>query len=166
MNFQFESKTDGSQQTPSHTMKTFFDTLSDSLQIRTKSSKETSSHYDLIRTWRLNPTRSRLLQPLQKWNCSPQRSSNSQKMKNYRSSNVSHSRKTTSIRKFAAIITKFSWLFLSDTINRKSDSTTLEDLDYDEFLSKSEITEATTASHENLPLVSVPQDWGTPSCCA
>jgi len=40
---------------------------------------------------RLNPTRSRLLQLLQKSNCSPQirgRGSNSQKMKNYRSSRV------------------------------------------------------------------------------
>ena len=50
MNFQSESKADGSQLALSHMMKTFFDTLSDSLQIRTKSSKETSSHYDLIRT--------------------------------------------------------------------------------------------------------------------
>jgi len=39
--------------------------------------------------------------------------------------------------------------FLSDTINRKSDSTALEDLDYDEFLSEPEITEAATASYEN-----------------
>jgi len=42
--------------------------------------------------------------------------------------------------------------FLSDTINRKSDSTALEDLDYDEFLSEQEITEAVTASHKNPPL--------------
>ena len=42
--------------------------------------------------------------------------------------------------------------FLSDTINRKSDSTALEDLDYDEFLSEPEITEvAAAASHEIPP---------------
>ena len=39
--------------------------------------------------------------------------------------------------------------FLSDATNRRSDSTTPEDLDYDEFLSEPEITEAATASHEN-----------------
>jgi len=51
--------------------------------------------------------------------------------------------------------------FLSDTINRKSDSTALEDLDYDEFLSEPEITEAAVASHENPPpgiTVTVHQD--------
>ena len=111
MNFQSESKADGSQQAPSHTMKTFFDTLSDSLQIRTKSSKEADSHYNSTRTRRMNPTRSRLLQLLQKWNYSPERSSNSQKMKNYRSSRVFRSKKTSSIRKFAATIAKFSWPF-------------------------------------------------------
>jgi len=40
--------------------------------------------------------------------------------------------------------------FLSDATNRKSDSTTLEDLDYDEFLSEPEIT-ASAASYENPP---------------
>ena len=40
--------------------------------------------------------------------------------------------------------------FLSDATNRKSDSTTLEDLDYDEFLSEPEIT-AAAASYENPP---------------
>ena len=39
--------------------------------------------------------------------------------------------------------------FLSDTTNRKVDSTALEDLNYDEFLSKPEITEA--ASSEISP---------------
>ena len=111
MNFQSESKADGSQLAPSHMMKTFFDTLSDSLQIRTKSSKETGSRYNSIRTRRLNSTRSRLLQPLQKWNCSPQRSSNSQKTKNYRSSRAFRSKKTSSIRKFATTTVKFSWPF-------------------------------------------------------
>ena len=41
--------------------------------------------------------------------------------------------------------------FLSDATNRRSDSTTPEDLDYDEFLSKLEISEAAAASHENPP---------------
>ena len=40
---------------------------------------------------------------------------------------------------------------LSDAPNRRSYSTTLEDLDYDEFLSEPEITEAAAASHENPP---------------
>ena len=39
--------------------------------------------------------------------------------------------------------------FLSDATNRKVDSTALEDLNYDEFLSELEITEAATASQEN-----------------
>ena len=41
--------------------------------------------------------------------------------------------------------------FLSDSTNPKIDSTALEDLNYDEFLSEPEITEA-AASHENPPL--------------
>ena len=41
--------------------------------------------------------------------------------------------------------------FLSDPTNRKSDSTALEDLDYDEFLSEPDKTEAAAASHENPP---------------
>ena len=41
--------------------------------------------------------------------------------------------------------------FLSDATNRKVDSTALEDLNYDEFLSEPEITEAATASHEIPP---------------
>jgi len=41
--------------------------------------------------------------------------------------------------------------FLSDATNRRSDSTTPEDLDYDEFLSEPEITEAAAAIHENPP---------------
>jgi hypothetical protein len=41
--------------------------------------------------------------------------------------------------------------FLSDPMNRKCDSTALEDMDYDEFLSEPEITEAAAASHENPP---------------
>ena len=41
--------------------------------------------------------------------------------------------------------------FLSDATNRRSDSTTPEDLDYNEFLSKPEITKAAAASHENPP---------------
>ena len=120
MNYEFESKVDGPQQTTSHTTKTFCDILSNSLpessktrkptRFRFKTLKETDSHHNLIQTRGLNPTRSRLLQPLQKWNCSPQRGSNSQKTKNYRSSKVSRSRKTTSIQKFAATITKFSRL--------------------------------------------------------
>ena len=46
-----------------------------------------------------------------KWNCSPQRSSNSQKTKNYRSSRAFRSKKTSSIQKFTATIAKFSWPF-------------------------------------------------------
>ena len=42
-------------------------------------------------------------------------------------------------------------VFLSDPTNRKSNSTSLEDLDYDEFLSEPEITEAAAAGHENPP---------------
>ena len=74
MNSQFESKDDGPQQTTFHTAKTFCDTPSDSLpessktrkptRFWTKPSKEADSHYNSIRTGRLNPTRSRLLQPL------------------------------------------------------------------------------------------------------
>ena len=41
--------------------------------------------------------------------------------------------------------------FLSDTANQRSDSTTLEDLDYDEFLSHPEKSEAAAASHKNPP---------------
>jgi len=42
--------------------------------------------------------------------------------------------------------------FLSDATNRKVDSTALEDLNYDEFLSEPEITEvAAAASHEIPP---------------
>ena len=41
--------------------------------------------------------------------------------------------------------------FLSDDSNRKSDPTSLEDLDYDEFLSEPEITQAAAASYENPP---------------
>ena len=120
MNYQFESKADGPKRTTSHTTKKFYDILSDSLlesnktrkptRFRLKTLKETDSHHNPIRTRGLNPTRSRLLQLLQKWNCNPQRGSNSQKMKNYHSSKVSHSRKTTSIQKFTATIAKFSWL--------------------------------------------------------
>ena len=40
---------------------------------------------------------------------------------------------------------------LPDTTKQKSDSTALEDLDYDEFLSKPVITEAAAASHKNPP---------------
>ena len=41
--------------------------------------------------------------------------------------------------------------FLSDTTNRRSDSTTPEDFDYDESLSKSEISEPAAASHGTPP---------------
>ena len=41
--------------------------------------------------------------------------------------------------------------FLSNATNRESGSTALEDLDYDEFISEPEITEAAAASHENPP---------------
>ena len=47
---QFESKVDGSQWLTSHMTKTFFDTLSDSLQTWIKSSKETDLRYNPIRT--------------------------------------------------------------------------------------------------------------------
>ena len=95
----------------SHMTKTFFDILSDPLKIRTKSLKETDSHYNPIRTRRSNPTRSRLPQSIQKEIGSPQtkeRGNNSQKMKNYRSSKAFRSKKTTS-RKFPITIAKFSW---------------------------------------------------------
>ena len=113
MNYQFESKVDGPLRITSHMTKTFFDILSDPLQIRTNSLKETDSHYNPIRTRRPNPTRSQLPQSIQKEIGSPQtkeRGSNSQKTKNYRSSKAFHSRKTASIQKFAATIVKFSWL--------------------------------------------------------
>jgi len=42
--------------------------------------------------------------------------------------------------------------FLSNATNQKANSMTLEDLDYDEFLSEPEITEAAAANHENPPL--------------
>ena len=41
--------------------------------------------------------------------------------------------------------------FLSDASNRENDSTTLEDLDYDELLSGPETTETTAATCENPP---------------
>jgi len=41
--------------------------------------------------------------------------------------------------------------FLSDATNRENNSTTLEDLDYDEFLSGPETTETTAATCENPP---------------
>jgi len=41
--------------------------------------------------------------------------------------------------------------FLSDATNRKANSTTLEDLDYDEFLSEPEMSEAATTSYEIPP---------------
>ena len=41
--------------------------------------------------------------------------------------------------------------FLSDATNRENDSTTLEDFDYDEFLSGSETTETAAATCE-IPL--------------
>ena len=41
--------------------------------------------------------------------------------------------------------------FLSDPTNRECNSTTLEDLDYDNFLSKLETTEAAVASHGSPP---------------
>ena len=123
MNFQFESKPDGLQRITSHTMKTFCDLLSYSLpessqtrnstRIRVKFFKETDSQYNPTRTRRLNPTRSRLPQSLQKKNGSTQigeRGSNSQKGKNYRSNRASRSKKT-SVQKFAVIIAKSSWPF-------------------------------------------------------
>ena len=60
MNYQFESKADGPQQTTSHTTKTFYDILSDSLlesnkrrkptRFRFKTLKETDSHHNPIQT--------------------------------------------------------------------------------------------------------------------
>ena len=41
--------------------------------------------------------------------------------------------------------------FLSDATNRKANSTTLEDLDYDEFLSEPEMSEAAATSYEIPP---------------
>ena len=41
--------------------------------------------------------------------------------------------------------------FLSDATNRKANSTTLEDLDYDEFLSEPEMSEAAASSYEIPP---------------
>ena len=120
MNSHIESKADGPQRITSHMTKIFCDILSDSLpepsqtrnstRIRIKLLKETGSLYNPIRTRRLNPTRSRLLQPLQKWNCSPQRSSNSKKTKNYHSNRAFRSKKTISFQKSTVTIAKFSWL--------------------------------------------------------
>ena len=119
MNSQSESKADGPQQTPSHTMKIFFDSHSDyllelrqtknSTRIRIKSLKETDSRNNppQIRKW--NPTRSRFPLSLQKENYSPQiwRGNNSQNTKNYHSSKAFCSKKTTN-RKFPITIAKFS----------------------------------------------------------
>ena len=41
--------------------------------------------------------------------------------------------------------------FLSDATNRKANSSALEDLDYDEFLSKLEISGASATSYETPP---------------
>ena len=41
--------------------------------------------------------------------------------------------------------------FLSDTTNRKANSSALEDLDYDEFFFEPEISEAAAASYETPP---------------
>ena len=133
MNYQFESNADGPQRITSHTTKTLCDTLSDSLpessltrkstRIWFKTSKETDSCHNPLRTRRPNPTKSRLLQSLQKENRSPQikdRGSNSQKTKNYHSIKVSHSRKTASIGKFAATIAKFSWPFFQTLQTKKA----------------------------------------------
>ena len=95
MNYEFESKVDGPQQTTSHTTKTFCDILSDSLleskktrkptRFRFETLKETDSRHNPIQTRGPNPTRNRILQS--KENCCPQikkRGSNSQKTKNFR----------------------------------------------------------------------------------
>ena len=128
MNYQLESKADGPQRITSHMTKTFCDTLSDSLPKSSKMRKstrfqfKTDSHHNPIRTKGPNPTRNQLLQSLQKENHSPQirkRGSNYRKTKNYRFSRASRSRKTTSIRKFTAIITKFSWLLFQTLQNKK-----------------------------------------------
>ena len=121
MNFRFESKGDGPQRTTSHMTKTFCDILSDYLpesrqtknsnRIRIKSLKETDLRYNPIPMRRQNPTRSRLLLPLQKENCRTQikeRGNNSLNTKNYCSSKVFRSKKTTK-RKFLITIVKFSW---------------------------------------------------------
>ena len=41
--------------------------------------------------------------------------------------------------------------FLSNVVNRQDNSTTLEDLDYDEFLSEPETSEAVETSYEIPP---------------
>ena len=41
--------------------------------------------------------------------------------------------------------------FLSNVVNRQDNSTTLEDLDYNEFLSELETSEAATTSYETPP---------------
>ena len=102
MNSQFESKADGPQRTTFHMTKTFYDTPSDSLPESSKTtkstwlrtSKETDSCHNPIRTRRPNPTRSRFLQLLQRWNYTPESGSNSQKMKNYHFSKAFRSRRT------------------------------------------------------------------------
>jgi len=50
---------------------------------------------------------------------------------------------------------KFFMVFLSDTTNRKVDSTALEDLNYDEFLSEPEITEAASSEIPPPPGITV-----------
>ena len=124
MNSQSESKPDEPQQTPSHTLKTFFDSRSDyllvsrqtknSTRIRIKPLKETDSRYNPLWIRRRNLTRSRLLLPLQKENYSPQirrRSNNSQNTKNYYFSKAFRSRKTITNQKSLVAIAKFSWPF-------------------------------------------------------
>jgi hypothetical protein len=122
MNSHSESKADGPQQTPSRTMKTFFDSRSDyllesrqtknSTLIRIKSLEETDSRNNPLRIGRWNPARSRLPLPLQKEIYSRQirgRRDNSQDTKNYYFNKAFHSRKTTTSRKFRVTIAKFSW---------------------------------------------------------
>ena len=54
--------------------------------------------------------------------------------------------------------------FLSDATNQKANSTALEDLNYDEFLSETEMSEAAATSYEippPPPRITVTVNWTT-----
>ena len=133
-------------------MKTFFDILSNSLQIRTKPSKETDSRYNPIRTRKLNPTRSRLPQSLQKRELQilreKQQFSEDEELPFQQGLLLKEDIVNPKIRNHNREI---FMAFLSDATNRKANSTTLEDLDYDEFLSEPEMSEAAATSYEIHP---------------
>jgi len=72
-------------------------------------------------------------------------------MKNYRSSRVFLLKEDIVNPEIRSHNREIFMAFLSDATNRKANSTTLEDLDYDEFLSEPEMSEAATTSYEIPP---------------